>query len=227
MRPHPPAFSEKIQLLWVTTTSGERSHGQETPVVSTRLADADDHLSEIAVAIPPVNLEVLTLKHSAFIAQLLMDELDLGKSTLRGSQDHAVFSIRATDASTGQVLAAERSSNNMPVSWYHVQDLQQCLWAETEGIGPDLWLLPAGAGGLGRATEIKRKDRKTTQKINKRTEKWFFSTSETTRRFWRHCLARFAKVHHTQQKYMNNGTKQGEIACTRAKTVAKCRQAGN
>ena len=36
----------------VTTTSGESSDEQETPAVSTPLADADDHLSDIAVLYP-------------------------------------------------------------------------------------------------------------------------------------------------------------------------------
>ena len=38
----------------VTTTSGECSDQQETPTVSIPLADADDRLSDIASAIPPV-----------------------------------------------------------------------------------------------------------------------------------------------------------------------------
>ena len=118
----------------VTTTSGECSDEQETPAVSTPLADADDRLSDIASAIPPVDPEVVTLKHSAFLAQLLMDEVDLGESTHSGSHDHAVFSMQATDGPTGQVPGAKPSPNNMPVSGYDVQDLQQVLWAKAEGI---------------------------------------------------------------------------------------------
>ena len=76
----------------------------------------------------------MTLKHSAFLAELLMDELDLGESTHGGSHDHAVFSMRATDGPTGQVPGATPSPNNMPVSCYDVQDLQQVLWASAEGI---------------------------------------------------------------------------------------------
>ena len=52
----------------VTTESGECSNEQETPAVSTPLADADNRSSDIANAIPPVDPEVLTLKHSAFLA---------------------------------------------------------------------------------------------------------------------------------------------------------------
>ena len=71
-------LNKRSQYSLATTTSGECSDEQETPVVSTPLADADDQLSDIASAIPPVNLEVLILKHIAFLAQLLMDEVDPG-----------------------------------------------------------------------------------------------------------------------------------------------------
>ena len=77
---------------------------------------------------------MVTLKHSAFLAQLLMDEVDLGESTHGGSHDHGVFSMQATDGPTSQVPGTKPSPNNMPVSWYNVQDLQQVLWAKAEGI---------------------------------------------------------------------------------------------
>ena len=118
----------------VITKSDECSDEQETPAVSTPLADADDRLSDIASAIPPVDPELLTLKHSAFLAHLLMDEMDLGASTHGGSHDHAIFSMQATDGPTRQIPGAKPSPNNMPVSWYDVQDLQQVLWAKAEGI---------------------------------------------------------------------------------------------
>ena len=118
----------------VITKSDECSDEQETPAVSTPLADADNCLSDIASAIPPVDPELLTLKHSAFLAHLLMDEMDLRASTHGGSHDHAVFSMQATDGPTCQVPGAKPSPNNMPVSWYDVQDLQQVLWAKAEGI---------------------------------------------------------------------------------------------
>ena len=106
----------------------------ETPAVSTPLADAEDRLSGIASVIPPVDPEVVTLKHSAFLAQLLMEEVDLGESAPGGSNDHAVLSMRATDGPSGQVPGAKPSPNNMPVSWYDVRELQQVLWAKAEGI---------------------------------------------------------------------------------------------
>ena len=77
---------------------------------------------------------MVTLKHSAFLAQLLKDEVELGESPHGESHDHAAFSMQATDGPTGPIPGAKPSPNNMPVSWYHVQDLQQVLWARAEGI---------------------------------------------------------------------------------------------
>ena len=110
-------LKKRSEYSSVTTTSGESSDEQETPGVSTQLADDDDRLSDIASAIPPVDPEMVTLKHSAFLTQLVMDEVNLGESTHGGSLDHAVFSMQATDGPTGQVPGAEPSPNNMPVSW--------------------------------------------------------------------------------------------------------------
>ena len=127
-------LKKRSEYSSVTTTTGECSDEQGTPAVSTPLADADDCLSDIASAIPPVDPEMVTLQHGAFLAQLLMDEVDPGESTHGGSHDHAVFSMQATDGPTGQAPGAKPSPNNMPVSWYDVQDLQQVLWAKAEGI---------------------------------------------------------------------------------------------
>ena len=127
-------LKKRSEYSSVTTTSGEGSDEQETPAVSTPLADADDRLSDMASAIPPVDPEMVTLKHSAFLAQLLMDDVDLGESPHGESNDHAVFSMQAPDGPTGQVPGAKPSPNNMPVSWYDVQDVQQVLWAKAEGI---------------------------------------------------------------------------------------------
>ena len=127
-------LKKRSEYSSVTTTSGEYPDEPETPAVTTPLADADNRLSDIASVIPPVNPEVVTLKHSAFLVQLLMVEVDLGESTPGGSHDHAVFSMRATDGPTGQVPGAKPSPKKMPVSWYDVRQLQQVLWAKAECI---------------------------------------------------------------------------------------------
>ena len=98
------------------------------------MADVDDHLSEIASSIPPVDPEVLTLKHNAFLVQLLMEEVDLGGPTPNASHDHAVFSMQASDGPTGQVHGVNPSHYNMPNSKHDVQALQQVLWAKFECI---------------------------------------------------------------------------------------------
>ena len=41
------------------------------------MVDADDQLSEIASSFPPVDPSCVELKHSAFLAQLLLEEVDL------------------------------------------------------------------------------------------------------------------------------------------------------
>ena len=130
----PLDLKKRFEYSSFTTSSGECSDEQGIPAVSTPLADADDRLSNIASPITPKDPEVLTLKHSAFLAQLLIDEMDLGESTHGGSHDHAVFSMQATDDHTGQVPGAQPSPNNLPVSWSDVQNLQQVLWAKAEGI---------------------------------------------------------------------------------------------
>ena len=67
-------LKKRSEYSSVTTTSGE---WPDEP-------DADNCLSDIASVIPPVDPEVMTLKHSAFLAQLLMEEVDLGESPLVG-----------------------------------------------------------------------------------------------------------------------------------------------
>ena len=99
-------LKKRSEYSSATTTSGEYSDEQETPAVSSSLADADDRLSEVASAIPLMDLVVLTLKHSAFLAQLLLDAMDLGESTHDGSHDHAVSSMQTADGPTGQVPGA-------------------------------------------------------------------------------------------------------------------------
>ena len=58
-------LKKRYEYSSVSTTSGECPDELETPAVSTPLADADDRLSDIASVIPPVDPEVVTLKHSA------------------------------------------------------------------------------------------------------------------------------------------------------------------
>ena len=98
------------------------------------MADANHHISEVASSIASPGPEVFTLKHSALLALLLMKELHLGESSPSRSHHHAVISMLARDDPTGQVSGGKPLPNNMSVSCYYVQDLQQVLWAKAEGI---------------------------------------------------------------------------------------------
>ena len=100
-----------------TTRNGECFDEQETTAVPTPVANADDHLSKIPSSILLVDLDMLPLKHSAILVQLLTEEVCLCESTPGGSHDHAVFSMRTTDCSAELVPGAKASPNNLPMSW--------------------------------------------------------------------------------------------------------------
>ena len=61
--------------LSATLTGCESPDGYLEPAAVKE--DADDQLSEIASTIPPVDPSCVELKHSAFLAQLLLEEVDL------------------------------------------------------------------------------------------------------------------------------------------------------
>ena len=58
------------------TLTGRESH-YDDPAPAAGREDADDQLSEIASSIPPVDPSCVELKHSAFFAQLSLEEVDL------------------------------------------------------------------------------------------------------------------------------------------------------
>ena len=126
-------LKKRSEYCSVTSTSGESYDDQETQAFFPPVADTDHHLSEIATSIPSMNLEVLTLKHRAFLAHLLMEEVDL-EPTRDTSHHHGVFSVRASDGPTSKVPGAKPSPNNMPVSQHDVQTQQQVLWAKAKGL---------------------------------------------------------------------------------------------
>ena len=63
--------------LSATLTGCESSDGYLEPAAVKE--DADDQLSEIASTIPPVDSNCVDLKHSAFLAKLLLEEVDLSQ----------------------------------------------------------------------------------------------------------------------------------------------------
>ena len=58
-----------------TFTGCESYNDELEPAIVTE--DADHQLSEIASSIPPVDLSCVDLRHSAFLAELLLEEVDL------------------------------------------------------------------------------------------------------------------------------------------------------
>ena len=123
--------------LSATLTGCESPNGYlERAVVK---EDADDHLSEIASTIPPVDPSCVELKHSAFLAQLLLQEVDLestaeptspvGKPVLHMQHTHSGEPV----AQSPDVLARP-ASNNMPLPEHDTQKFRRLLYLEAEGI---------------------------------------------------------------------------------------------
>ena len=63
------------QHLSATLTGCESPDGYLEPAAVKE--DADDQLSKITSTIPPVDPSCVDIKHSAFLAQLLLEEVDL------------------------------------------------------------------------------------------------------------------------------------------------------
>ena len=82
--------------------------------------DADDQLSEIANSIPSVDPSCVELKHSAFLAQLLLEEVDLestSEATSRVGKPVLHMQHTCSGAPVAQSLdaLARPTSNNMPL----------------------------------------------------------------------------------------------------------------
>ena len=101
--------------------------------------DADDQLSEIASTIPPVDPSCVDLRHSAFLAQLLLEEVDL-ESTSEPASPVGKPVLHMQPMHTGEPVArsadalAQPASNNMPLSEHDIQELRRLLYLKAEGI---------------------------------------------------------------------------------------------
>ena len=123
--------------LSATLTGCESPDGYLEPAAVKE--DADDQLSEIASAIPPVDPRCVELKHSAFLAQLLLEEVDLestseqtspvGKPVLHMQHTHSGEPV----AQSPDTLAGP-ASNDMPLSEHDTQELRRLLYLKAEGI---------------------------------------------------------------------------------------------
>ena len=101
--------------------------------------DADDQLSEIASTIPPVDPSCVDLKHSAFLAQLLLEEVDL-ESTSEPTSPVGKPVLHMQSMHTGEPVTqspdalVSPASNNMPLSEHDTQELRRLLYLKAEGI---------------------------------------------------------------------------------------------
>ena len=90
--------------------------------------DADDQLSEIASNIPPVDPSCVELKHSAFLAQLFFEEVDL-QSTSEPTSPVRKPVLHMQSTHSGEPMAkspdalARPASDNMPLSEHDTQEL--------------------------------------------------------------------------------------------------------
>ena len=101
--------------------------------------DADDQLSEIARSIPPVDPSCVELKHSAFLAQLLLEAVDLGStseptSTVGKPVLHMQHTCSGEPVAHSPDALARPASNNMPLSEYDTQELRRLLYVRAKGI---------------------------------------------------------------------------------------------
>ena len=123
--------------LSATLTGCESSDGDlELAAVK---EDADDQLSEIASFIPPVDPSCVEPKHSAFLAQMLLEEVDLGSTSEPTSPVgkpvlHMQHICSAEPVTQSPDALARPVSNNMPLSEHDTQDLRRLLYLRAEGI---------------------------------------------------------------------------------------------
>ena len=112
--------------LSITLTGCESPAGNLEPAAVKK--DADDQLSEIASCVPPVDPSCVELKHSAFLAQLLLGEVDL-ESTSEPTSPVRKPVLHMQHICSGEPLGgspdalARPASSNMPLSDHDTQAL--------------------------------------------------------------------------------------------------------
>ena len=123
--------------LSTTLTGSESPDGYLEP--ASVKEDADDQTSEIASTVPPVDPSCVDLKHSAFLAQLLLEEVD-PKSTCEPASPVGKAVLHMQPKHTGGPVAriadalARPASNNMPLSEHDTQELRRLLYLKAAGI---------------------------------------------------------------------------------------------
>ena len=113
------------------TLTGCESHDDDLEPAAVK-EDADDQLSEVASSIPPVDPSCVELKHSAFLAQLLLEEVDLestseptspvGKPVL-----HMQHTCSSEPVAQSPDALARPASDNIPLSEHDTQELRRLI----------------------------------------------------------------------------------------------------
>ena len=101
--------------------------------------DADDQLSDIASSIPPVDPSCVELKHSAFLAQLSLEEVDLESTSEPTSPVgqpvlHMQHTCSSEPVAQSPDALARLASNNMPPSEHYTQELRSLLYLRADSI---------------------------------------------------------------------------------------------
>ena len=91
--------------------------------------DADDQLSLIASSIPPVDPSCVDLKHSAFLAQLLLEQVDVVSTSEKRSPVGKTVRHTCSGEPAAQCSGAlaRLVSNNTPLSELDTQELRRML----------------------------------------------------------------------------------------------------
>ena len=123
--------------LSATLTGCESPDGYHEPAAVKE--DSGDQLSETASTIPSVDPSCVDLKHSAFLAHLLLEEVDL-QSTSEPASPVGKPVLHIQPMQTGEPVArsadalARPASNNMPLSEHDIQEIRRLLYLKAEGI---------------------------------------------------------------------------------------------
>ena len=120
-----------------TLTGCESPDGDLEPAVVKE--DAHDQLSKIASSIPPVDPSCVELKHSAFLAQLLLDGVDLEStsepiSPVRKPVLHMQHTCSGEPVAQSPDAVARPASNNMPLSEHDTRELRRLSNLRAESI---------------------------------------------------------------------------------------------
>ena len=123
--------------LSATLTGCESTDGYLEPAAVKK--DADDQLSEVASNIPPADPSCVELKHSAFLAHVLLEEVDL-ESTSEPTSHVGKPVLHMQPMHTGEPVAqcpdapAWPASKIMPLSENDTEELRRLLYLKAEGI---------------------------------------------------------------------------------------------